>query len=112
MKPNVFYADCPTPLPSKCWHGQTDAERLARVQHAINALGTDINLLLVALTAKTDGQVIVRFHDPVAPGKRGTLLLDLEDSLKRTVDPGITVWLEAMGDRNSLRRLRGIEVKS
>ena len=45
-------------------------------------------------------------------GKRGPLLLDFEVFLKEAIDPGLVVWLEPLGDRNSLRNLRGIEVKA
>ena len=38
------------------------------------------------------------------------LLLDIEEILKKTVDEGITVWLEAVGDKSKLRKLRGIEI--
>ena len=61
--------------------------------------------------ARPDGQVIVKFTEPVGPEIRGTRLLDLEEILKANVDPGITIWLEPLGDKNSLRNLRGIEVK-
>ena len=37
---------------------------------------------------------------------------DLEAFLKESIDPGLVVWLEPLGDRSSLRNLRGIEVKS
>jgi len=60
---------------------------------------------------KNDGQVIVNFTCPVSADKRGGLLLDLEELLKNEFDQGVTVWLEPLGDRNSLRNLRGIKVK-
>ncbi len=56
--------------------------------------------------------MIVRLLVPVPAGKRGTLLLDLEAGLKQLIDPGLVVWLEPLGDRSSLRNLRGIEVRS
>ncbi len=62
--------------------------------------------------AKTDGQVIVKLPEPVPADKRGTLLLDLEEFLKKSIDPGLVVWHESFSDRSSLRNLRGIEVKS
>ncbi|MHB1141714.1 MAG: hypothetical protein ACYC1T_08155 [Sulfuricaulis sp.] len=69
------------------------------------------NVLVIA-AAKEDGQIIVNLTEPLAAGKRGQLLLDLEAFLKESIDPGLAVWLEPLGDRNSLRNLRGIEVKS
>ena len=59
-----------------------------------------------------DGQVIVNLLESLSADKRGPLLLDLEELLKGSVDPGLVVWLESLGDRSSLRNLRGIEVKS
>jgi len=56
------------------------------------------------------GSVYVSFTDPVGPSKRGTLLLDLEELLKSEVDIGLNVWCQPIGDRNSLRNLRGIEI--
>jgi len=43
--------------------------------------------------------------------ERGPFLLDLEDYL-REIDQALVVWLQPLGDRNSLRNLRGIEVKT
>ena len=61
--------------------------------------------------APRDGQILLRFAVPVTAGQRGWMLLDLEERLKARVDAGLTVWLEPLGDKNSLRTLRGIEVK-
>ncbi len=47
----------------------------------------------------------------MSAGERGTLLMDLEDYLRSTGMPNAVVWHEAMGDRSSLRNLRGIEIK-
>ena len=70
----------------------------------------DVNLELVKVTA--DGQVIVSFIKTPSAAIRGSVLLDLEAYLKRMLDIGITVWHESLGDKNSLRRFRGVEVKN
>lgn len=54
--------------------------------------------------------VTLAFTEPVPASERGTLLMDAEDALQ-SVLPGAVVWHEPLGDRNSLRNLRGIEVK-
>ena len=64
------------------------------------------------VAAKQDGQIIVTLEKPMPASKRGPLLLDFEVFLKEAIDPGLVVWLEPLGDRNSLRNLRGIEVKA
>jgi hypothetical protein len=71
-----------------------------------------MNSAVVIAAAKGDGQVVVNLTESLPAGKRGQLLLDLEEFLKNEIDPGLTVWLEPLGDRNSLRNLRGIEVKA
>ena len=35
----------------------------------------------------------------------------LEEDLKLNIDKGLTVWCEPLGDKNSLRNLRGIKIK-
>lgn len=56
--------------------------------------------------------VILAFTEPVSAAERGTLLLDAEDTLLDWGYTGAVVWHEPLGDRNSLRNLRGIEVKA
>ena len=47
----------------------------------------------------------------LSPSERGTLLLDLEDKLIMENNK-IRVWHVALGDKNSLRNLRGITINS
>lgn len=112
MNNALSYASSVTPRPGNEWTQKSDAERMAAIQYALDTSGCSSSQLLVVTMTKPDGQVIVKFKESVGADRRGTLLLDTEELLKKTVDQGLTIWLEAMGDRNSLRRLRGIEVKS
>ena len=41
------------------------------------------------------------------PQERGRLLLDLEDAMC-ALDPSIRIWHTPIGDKNSLRKLRGV----
>ena len=43
------------------------------------------------------------------PRDRGALLLDLEDELCK-LDANIRVWHTPLGDKNSLRNLRGVQL--
>lgn len=112
MGSNLCYASVDTPTPGKSWCGLTDAERLALVNRAIETCSMPFSQTVAIVEAKPDGQVIVKLQEPVSAEKRGTLLLDLEEFMKESIDPGLVVWLEPFGDRSSLRNLRGIEVKS
>lgn len=112
MASNLCYANTDTPTPSHAWCRLSDDERLALVNNTVGAKMAPSNKTLVIVEAKLDGQVIVNLLEPVPADKRGALLLGLEALLKESIDPGLVVWLEPLGDRNSLRNLRGIEVKA
>ena len=106
----MHYSNIPTPFPSLEWPRLTNNQRLNFVQNVL--IQSTSSTVLLATSAKADGQIILKFLEPVGVEKRGTLLLDMEELFKKEIDPGLTVWLESLGDRNSLRNLRGIEVKS
>ena len=112
MSNNLCYANTDTPTPCRDWSQRSDNERLALVNNAVDSKKASSNKIFVVTEAKLDGQVIVSLLEPVPADKRGTLLLDLESLLKESIDPGLVVWLDPLGDRNSLRNLRGIEVKA
>jgi hypothetical protein len=105
-----FYADVASPIPSLEWKNLTEANRLVKINELISKHAGFGNELLV-ISAKEDGQIIVRLLSNIPPNIRGTLLLDFEAMLKNNLDDGLTVWGEPLGDKNSLRNLRGIEVK-
>ena len=109
---SLAYAKIDTPLPSLAWTQLSDSERLKRVKDALKSFRSALDGNLVMAGAKQDGQVIVSLVQPIPASKRGQLLLDLEEFLKQAVEPSLAVWLEPLGDRNSLRNLRGIEVKA
>jgi hypothetical protein len=112
MNNNLAYATAVTPTPGSAWLNMTDEQRLDTVKKTLAASSLDSKNLLEVTAAKRDGQVIVNFLEPVGPDRRGMTLLDLEEYFKGSVDNSITVWLEPLGDRSSLRNLRGIEVKA
>jgi Tfp pilus assembly ATPase PilU len=112
MNHTFAHAYTSTPTPNTTWLQLSDEKRLAFVKNALEASKQAKFKILAILEAKQDGQIIARLLEPVPADQRGTLLLDLEAFLKESIDPGLVVWLEPLGDRSSLRNLRGIEVKS
>jgi hypothetical protein len=105
------HAQIDTPTPGSAWRGLSDAERCARVVDTLKSEAAFAAAVIIA-AATEDGQIVVNLAEPLPAGKRGQLLLDVEAHLKQKIDQGLSVWLEPLGDRNSLRNLRGIEVKS
>jgi len=53
--------------------------------------------------------VEVRIKGPLLPQDRGCLLLDLEDTMCEA-DSSIRIWHTPLGDKNTLRKLRGVEL--
>ena len=51
----------------------------------------------------------VRLLTSLSPRERGSLLLDLEDELCKLY-ANIRVWHTPLGDKNSLRNLRGVQL--
>ncbi len=105
------YADVPTPTPSVAWKALNERQRVEQVKKKLEASPRKFLSQIEIVTAKDDGQVIVHMKQSLPASQRGPFLLDLEDYL-RQIDQALVVWLEPLGDRNSLRNLRGIEVKS
>ena len=106
-----FSAQTDSPITSLLWRGYSDEVRIEIIRETLGQVGAGFNNLLQVISAKEDGQIVVKILNSLSAGARGTLLLDFEEHLKQSVDDGLTVWAEALGDKNSLRNLRGIEVK-
>tara|TARA_B100000575_G_C22618766_1_gene384311 strand:- start:93 stop:443 length:351 start_codon:yes stop_codon:yes gene_type:complete len=98
-----------TPTPQNSWKSLNEYERIKLVE---NCLSKDESYKdFIVINALDDGQVILKIETGIPANKRGTLLLDCEDNLKKTIDRGITIWLEPVGDKSKLRNLRGVEIK-
>ena len=112
MNPTFANASIETPAPGGAWQQLSPQQRLDAVGQAMRSLSAAQRELVIVADARADGQIIVRLTRTLPASERGPALLDLEDLLKNEVDPALCVWLEPLGDRNSLRNLRGIQVKA
>ena len=104
------YANEDTPTPSKKWSILTSNDRKMIVENITKNNDSFTNIRISS--AKKNGQIYVLLEETISAAKRGTLLLDYEEYIKKSIDEGLTVWCEPVGDKNSLRNLRGIEIKS
>ena len=59
-----------------------------------------------------NGQIVIRIEKIIPANERGLILLNLEEKLKKTIDEGLTIWCEPVGDKSKLRKLRGIQIKT
>lgn len=103
------FASAKTPLPEKKW---LDLSKEKRAELITNELKSRNLENFEVFDAPDDGRVVFKVLESIAANKRGFLLLELEEQLKRKVDNGITVWLEPVGDKSKLRNLRGITFKN
>lgn len=104
----INHANSHTPTVSNVWLNLPEEEKLIKINDAIERqhLASDF----VATRALKNGQVYLRFNQVLAASRRGEVLLGLELVLKKNFDEGIVLWCEPIGDKNSLRKLRGIDV--
>ena len=106
MKEQAFVQ---SPLPSSEWsHSDNDA-RSAKV---VNGLPQHFLKNIRICSCEDNGYVYVEFVSEMKAAERGSFLLDLEFYLKENIDQAITIWHAPQRDRSSLRRLRGVGVKS
>jgi len=104
------YAMSKTDEVGELWRSLDQNAKLLRIRAAIE--GTKFSETVSFTRAIDNGAVYVTMNQPLGPQNRGTTLLDLEEFLKSTVDKGIHIWVEPIGDRNSLRNLRGVQILS
>ena len=105
MKEN--FSESVTPIPSKEWKNLSISKRIEQLSKEIkkNILYKDFEVIF----APDNGQIVLKIERSIPANKRGLLLLELEERLKSTIDKGITVWCEPVGDKSKLRNLRGIK---
>ena len=92
------------------WKNKSDKQRVSEITSFMNL--NKINDNFEVFKALNDGQVILKAYKSIPARERGVQLLDIEEKLKESIDNGITVWLEPVGDKSKLRNLRGISFKN
>lgn len=111
MLKTKFYADTPTLELSKLWFEESIDKLSLLARDYVKLFSQRVGIHINFVSLSPDGKLVVSFIQTPPAAIRGTILLDLEEYLKQNLDVGVTVWHEALGDKNSLRILRGIEVK-
>lgn len=108
---NMFlnHSKIDTPSPEKKWLNYNQEERISKVQSALKEADQFKGVTVV--DSHVNGEIYLALEILLPSSQRGTLLLDLEQFLKSKIDDAITVWLEPLGDKSTLRNLRGITVK-
>jgi hypothetical protein len=95
---------------SEYWRSLNKKERFELVKKFVDAYPTncDLNIILCG----EDGMIFFEQIVPMPVNLRADALLDLEVHLKEGIDKGLSVWIQPQSDKNALRKLRGVEVRS
>ena len=101
-------ADSPTT--SYKWKETSNLDRISLIKDIL--IKKDEYKNFEVTKTEQNGNVILRTEVSISASERGILLLSLEENLKNSIDHGITVWLEPVGDKSKLRNLRGIKINS
>lgn len=99
-----------SPEPNQIWINLSEQERIKLISNIL--VKNPVYGSFEITRAEKNGYVILRTEKSIKASERGVLLLELEQIIKNTIDQGITIWLEPVGDKSKLRNLRGIEIKS
>ena len=107
---NKEFSQAPSPVSSEQWKNKTEKDRIMMVyeQIKLNSLYDGFEVV----SADDNAQVTLRIERSIPSNERGLLLLNLESSLKTSIEKAITIWLEPVGDKSKLRKLRGIKIKT
>ena len=103
------FSNTPTTTVGKEWSLLDNDSQIEQITLQINAF-TKNKLNIKVIRTDSKGQVIIALHENMSAKERGVFLLDLESFLKENIDSGINIWCEPVGDKNKLRKLRGVEI--
>ena len=107
---DLSYSNVDSPSTGISWVNMTNDKRISLLEASIQLFSPEIDINVIE--AHENGQVSILINSVIEINNRGEFLLNMEEHLKGTIDTGINIWHEAIGDKNSLRNLRGIEVLS
>jgi len=106
----TLYHNSLTPEIGDFWKNLSNNDRINLVNNEIKKNNKYVDFEVFKV--HPNGQVILKIQKSIKVEERSTILLDLEWQLKENIDTGLTVWLEPVGDKSKLRKLRGIEINS
>ena len=109
-QPLNSHFDADTPSPEKSWLELKDPQRVLLINDVIAQLNKSNKI--ICTRALSSGEVYLNILESIAVSERLDFFLDLELELKKSIDDAIFVSCEPLGDKSSLRNLRGIQVKT
>ena len=109
---NLAFANILSPKPTLNWKRITENEKYDLIKEKISEIDPLWSEKFNIISAKNNGFLIFEFKRSIPVDERANYLLGLENELCTKIDNSITIWMAPVGDKSSLRNLRGIKVKS
>jgi len=109
---NLSFCNRPTPNPSDNWVSFSEEEKLNKIRAVLSEFDREWIDKYDVSSARDNGFVVLEFKKSIPVDVRSKYLLDLESLLCNRIESCITIWIAPVGDKSSLRNLRGIEVKN
>ena len=103
------FANEESPKVSSFWKNKTNEERIESVVKIL--IKNNHHDTFQVIKADDNGQITLKTEKTIKASERGVMLLNIEYLIKESLDNGITLWLEPVGDKSKLRNLRGITLK-
>lgn len=101
-----------TPKVSINWLDKNYESKCMIIENLIINSKNSVSESLLLHKVLNSGEIIFELTKSVEPSKRADLILDFEKELKEKVDEGLYITILPLGDKNSLRKLRGIKIES
>ena len=89
-----------------------DINKIDQIKSIVHDTDATWNDKFNIISARKNGFVVFEFVKSIPVSERSKYLLDIESNLCEKLDSAITLWIAPVGDKSSLRNLRGIEVKN
>ena len=103
----IFTPEIDPPKPSKKWMQMSNIERVSLIDEIIKKNKFDA---IEIYNTFNHGEVSLKIVKDLSLKDRGKYLLDFELILKNFIDESLYIMVEPLGDKNSLRKLRGINI--
>ena len=104
------FSNIDSPKPGVDWIAKSESERVWELKLFFDNMSDYKDIRVV--NAQNNGHVVIAIDYTIPANKRGLFLLSLEEKLKESFDPAVTLWCEPVGDKSKLRALRGVQINA
>jgi hypothetical protein len=109
---NLTFANSISPKSSTQWLNLSENDRIEKIKFILSDIDIEWQEKYNIISARNNGFVIFEFIKSIPVDERAKYFLNIESYLCKKIDDSITIWIAPVGDKSSLRNLRGIEVKN